>query len=171
MSDLERYGTCSDANGHWGIEDDGKVILSGLVSHDACDAVMDILDERDALKAEVERLQSIHSIDSIGIEQLKAEVERLTADIQMEKENEDRLVREWQRANNEVYGLKTQVAALIDDQTRLKAEVERLTKAGDELAKIRAHEVSLDECVSFSDAYRLDYLTSAWNAAKKGGQP
>ena len=56
MSDLERYGTCSDANGHWGIEDDGKVILSGLVSHDACDAVMDILDERDALKAEVERL-------------------------------------------------------------------------------------------------------------------
>ena len=31
------------------------------------------------LKAEVERLQSIHSIDSIGIEQLKAEVERLTA--------------------------------------------------------------------------------------------
>jgi len=33
------------------------------------------------LKAEVERLQSIHSIDSIGIEQLKAEVERLTADL------------------------------------------------------------------------------------------
>jgi hypothetical protein len=30
------------------------------------------------LKAEVERLQSIHSIDSIGIEQLKAQVERLT---------------------------------------------------------------------------------------------
>jgi len=53
---------------------------------------------------------------------LKAEVERLTSDIQMEKENEDRLVREWQKANNEVYGLKTQVAALIDDQTRLKAE-------------------------------------------------
>jgi uncharacterized small protein (DUF1192 family) len=53
---------------------------------------------------------------------LKAEVERLTSDLQMEKENEDRLVREWQRANNEVYGLQRQVAALIDDQTRLKAE-------------------------------------------------
>jgi chromosome segregation ATPase len=90
--------------------------------------------ECDSLKAEVERLQSIHSIDSIGIEQLKAEVERLTSDIQMEKENEDRLVREWQRANNEVYGLQRQVAALIDDQTRLKAEVERLTKAGDSMA-------------------------------------
>jgi len=57
---------------------------------------------------------------------LKAEVERLTSDIQMEKENEDRLVREFQKANNEVYGLQRQVAALIDNQTRLKAEVERL---------------------------------------------
>ena len=56
---------------------------------------------------------------------MKAEVERLTSDLQMEKDNEDRLVREWQRANNEVYGLQRQVAALIDDQTRLKAEVER----------------------------------------------
>jgi chromosome segregation ATPase len=54
---------------------------------------------------------------------LKAEVERLTSDLQMEKENEDRLVREWQKANNEVYGLKTQVAALID-------ELERLRKGG-----------------------------------------
>ena len=61
MSEPERYGTCSDGNGHWGIEDDGKVILSGLVSHDACDAVMDLLDERDdeiaRLKAEVESLK------------------------------------------------------------------------------------------------------------------
>jgi septal ring factor EnvC (AmiA/AmiB activator) len=33
--------------------------------------------ENARLKAEVERLQSIHSIDSIGIEQLKEEVKRL----------------------------------------------------------------------------------------------
>jgi hypothetical protein len=32
-------------------------------------------------------------------------------------------VREWQKANNEVYGLQTQVAALID-------ELERLRKGG-----------------------------------------
>jgi predicted RNase H-like nuclease (RuvC/YqgF family) len=37
-----------------------------------------IVESHARLKAEVERLQSIHSIDSIGIEQLKAEVERLT---------------------------------------------------------------------------------------------
>ena len=88
---------------------------------------------------------------------LKGEVERLTSDLQMEKENEDRLVREWQKANNEVYGLQRQVAALIDDQTRLKAEcqarqaensvlavecdslkaeVERLTKAEDKMIEV-----------------------------------
>ena len=72
-----------------------------------------------------------------------AEIARLKDELKMEKENEDRLVREFQRANNEVYGLQRQVAALIDNQTRLnslianseqenarlKAEVERLTKA------------------------------------------
>ena len=78
------------------------------------------------------RIANIYDINHVGgLEEenarLKAEVERLTSDLQMEKENKDRLVREWQKANNEVYGLQTQVAALIDDQTRLKAEVERLT--------------------------------------------
>jgi chromosome segregation ATPase len=109
----------------------------------------------DSLKAEVERLQSIHNIDSIGIEQLKAEVERLTSDIQMEKENEDRLVREWQKANNEVYGLNTQVAALIDDQTRLKAEVERLTKAGDLMCRMAGNN---------------QVINRHWKTAKKGVQ-
>jgi hypothetical protein len=85
VSKQERYGTCSDEEGNWGIEDDGKVILSGLVSHDACDAVMDILDERDALKAEVERLTKQnalatprHLIASQDITSLREEVERLT---------------------------------------------------------------------------------------------
>jgi uncharacterized small protein (DUF1192 family) len=39
------------------------------------------IDDQTRLKAEVERLEAIHSIDSIGIEQLKAEVERLTTDL------------------------------------------------------------------------------------------
>ena len=58
---------------------------------------------------------------------LRAEVERLESDLKMEKENEDRLVRLWQTANNEVHGQRSQIAALIDNQTSLKAEVERLT--------------------------------------------
>lgn len=60
--------------------------------------------------------------DKVG--DLEAEVTRLTEELKMEKENEDRLVREFQDANNEVYGLQRQVAALIDNQTRLKAEAE-----------------------------------------------
>ena len=59
--------------------------------------------ENARLKAEVARLQSIHSIDSIGIEQLKAEVERLTA-----------------------FTTRT-----IIPNEELQAQVERLTKAGD----------------------------------------
>jgi len=94
--------------------------------------------ECDSLKAEVERLTQLNDtlalrydatksmLDGCAkeIEEMEAEVERLTSDIQMEKENEDRLVREWQRANNEVYGLKTQVAALIDELERLRKGVQ-----------------------------------------------
>jgi chromosome segregation ATPase len=87
-----------------------------------------LLQEENArLKAECQARQAENSVLAVECDSLKAEVDRLTSDLQMEKENEDRLVREWQKANNEVYGLKTQVAALIDDQARLKAEVERLT--------------------------------------------
>ncbi len=98
---------------------------------------------------------------------LKAEVERLTSDIQMEKENEDRLVREWQKANNEVYGLQRQVAALIDDQTSLKAEVERLTKAANWVL------LQWDANNDGQETSRVgsNSIKELRNAAKKGGQP
>ena len=51
---------------------------SGGLHKDRKDAIARLEAENARLKAEVARLQSIHSIDSIGIEQLKAEVERLT---------------------------------------------------------------------------------------------
>jgi predicted RNase H-like nuclease (RuvC/YqgF family) len=80
--------------------------------------------ENARLKAEVERLTQLNDtlalrydatksmLDGCAkeIEEMEAEVERLTSDLQMEKENEDRLVRLHQDARN---------------------EVERLTKAGD----------------------------------------
>ena len=72
---------------------------------------------------------------SAMLQTVELENANLKSDLQMEKDNEDRLVRQWQRANNEIHGLNSQVAALIDNQTRLKAEVERLRKAGDEMAK------------------------------------
>jgi len=91
------------------------------------------------LKAECQARQAENSVLAVECDSLKAEVERLTSDIQMEKENEDRLVREWQKANNEIYGLQRQVAALIDNQTRLNAEVERLTGELVDLEGIRSY--------------------------------
>lgn len=88
--------------------------------------------QNEELKADKER--STAQYNSI-IDQQLSEIENLKSDLQMEKDNEDRLVRQWQKANNEVYGLNAQVAALIDEQTRLKAENERLRKAGDAMAK------------------------------------
>ena len=82
---------------------------------EACHHAMTVLGDKSKAYAEL-------------IASLKAEVERLESDLKLEKENEDRLVRDWQRANNEVHGQATQIAALIDNQTRLKAENERLRK-------------------------------------------
>jgi len=65
---------------------------------------------------------------------LKSEVERLTSDLQMEKENEDRLVREWQKANNEVERLRAFTTRTIIPNEELQTQIERLTKAGDAMA-------------------------------------
>jgi hypothetical protein len=76
------------------------------------------------------------------LQEAKAEVERLTSDLQMEKENEDRLVRLHQDARN---------------------EVERLTKAGDAMLSEWA---SGDE----KDAKNFLKALTIWNAAKEGKQ-
>jgi len=129
----------------------------------------------ETLTAEVRCLEAVirshERVDCQAVANLKAEVARLDDELKMEKENEDRLVREFQNANNEVYGLQRQVAALIDNQTRLnslianseqenarlKADVERLTKSGDEMALNLTH-IGWNICVE------------AWNAAKEGKQ-
>jgi len=138
--------------------------MSRWITIEAAELAVKALEEENArLKVEVGRLQSVHILDSIGIEQLKAEVERLHSDIQMEKENEDRLMREWQKANNEIYNLQTKVVALVDDQTRLKAKVERLTKAGDHLWAF-AH-----NCVVLGVYPKTaQEKINIWNAAKDG---
>ena len=100
--------------------------------------------ENARLKSEVERLQSIHSIDSIGIEQLKAEVERLTelnATISLRYD-----------------ATKSMLDGCAKEIEEMEAEVERLTEAGDAMAE------QLD----------LEYLISQparlWRAAKEGKQ-
>jgi chromosome segregation ATPase len=131
----------------------------------------------ETLTAEVRCLEAVirshERVDCLTVTNLKAEVARLDDELKMEKENEDRLVREFQNANNEVYGLQRQVAALIDNQTRLnslianseqenarlKAEVERLTKVGDAMADYL-----------FDAPYPCRVFYHKWKEAKEGKQ-
>ena len=122
----------------------------------------------ETLTAEVRCLEAVirshERVDCLTVANLKAEVERLESDLKLEKENEDRLVRLWQTANNEVHGQRSQIAALIDNQTSLKAEVARLRKAGDKLAK------RTEFFQKRWDADELCQEVEAWNAAKEGKQ-
>jgi hypothetical protein len=61
---------------------------------------------------------------------------------------------------NFVYTL--QADRMADAYARLKAEVERLTKAGDEM-----HE----QATNTFQPHSLRLAMEAWNDAKKGGQP
>ena len=116
----------------------------------------------ETLTAEVRCLEAVirshERVDCLTVANLKAEVERLESDLKLEKENEDRLVRLWQTANNEVHGQRSQIAALIDNQTSLKAEVERLRKAG----------VAMGMCLPDTDEANAAYR--AFEYAAKGGQ-
>ena len=116
----------------------------------------------ETLTAEVRCLEAVirshERVDCLTVANLKAEVERLESDLKLEKENEDRLVRLWQTANNEVHGQRSQIAALIDNQTSLKADVERLRKAG----------VAMGMCLPDTDEANAAYR--AFEYAAKGGQ-
>ncbi len=77
-------------------------------------------------KCRADNLWEVVKFERAERKRLESEVERLESDLKLEKENEDRIVRLWQTANNEVHGQATQIAALIDNQNRLKAENEEL---------------------------------------------
>jgi hypothetical protein len=111
------------------------------------------------LKAEVERLtamadenahlhKGIYSL-SLNVVQLKDEVERLTSGIKPE-------------GHNDLAG------RAVEHCLELKAEVERLRKAGDELAEAGSL-AGCSECFGLYE--RLEDALKAWTAAKEGKQP
>ena len=112
----------------------------------------------ETLAAEVRCLEAVirshERVDCLTVANLKAEVERLESDLKLEKENEDRLVRLWQTANNEVHGQRSQIAALIDNQTSLKAEVERLEKQ-EEYLQNTLNQYALDDMRLQAEVARL----------------
>jgi predicted RNase H-like nuclease (RuvC/YqgF family) len=90
---------------------------------------------------EIEKLQ----IDNA---RLKAEVERLRDGVETMTWNASGVVTtQWVRAV---------------EYDRLKAEVERLTKAGDELERVLTSKMS---------SYEIGYASFQWRAAKEGKQP
>jgi chromosome segregation ATPase len=117
--------------------------------NDVTASVDTLIDERNRLKAEVERLASnllgrdatIMGLDST-IKCLKAEVERLTALVESNLNQSKRAM-----ANSDAY------------VRSLEAQVERLTKAGDNLVYVvTEHPV-------------VEPFVKAWFAAKEGKQP
>jgi hypothetical protein len=122
-----------------------------------------IVESHARLKAEVERLTNLKS-EADQFKAKKAEVERLNTGIQPEGSNDavGRAVNVLLEKEKEIARLKAECQArqaensvLAVECDSLKAEVERLRKAGDELA-----------------GWFLDYHPSAiaWNAAKEGKQ-
>ena len=110
-------------------------------------------------KCRADNLWEVVKFERAERKRLEAEVERLESDLKLEKENEDRLVRLWQTANNEVHGQRSQIAALIDNQTSLKADVERLRKAG----------IAMGMCLPDTDEANAAYRAFEY-AAKEGKQ-
>ena len=109
------------------------------------------------LKTQVEFLTLLQAETLSERNKAEAEVERLQSDLQMEKENEDRLVREWQKANNEVERLRAFATRTIIPNEELQAQVERLTKAGDAIYQ------------SFDQFGQVDAKTlKRWLTAKEG---
>ena len=78
----------------------------------------------ETLTAEVRCLEAVvrshERVDCLIVANLKAEVERLESDLKMEKENEDRLVREFQRANNELAKAADLIGCLQVENDQLK---------------------------------------------------
>ena len=106
--------------------------------------------KRDLLEATADKrkkaMETVHDLNHIG--GLQEENARLKAEVDAHK----KYISEW------AFGDYVPVTEV----TRLKAEVERLTKAGDWLIEA----VQTDDCWE-----NWDKGIAKWNAAKEGGQP
>ena len=113
-----------------------------------------LLEDYELLKAEVERLRASSFVTAVPVEEyekLKAVVERLTAELDQAECDYDNCQKRKVSIDNHRFDLFT-------ENKTLKAENERLRKAGDALAETL-------EGAGFDSA--MDF----WNAAKEGKQP
>ena len=96
------------------------------------------------------------------IEALKRDVLEKTAELRKSEEHNEALCERMQDLNSEVHTASCANANMHKENARLKAEVERLTKAGDELERVLTSKMS---------SYEVGNASFHWNAAKEGKQP
>ena len=109
--------------------------------------------ENARLKSECQARQAENSVLAVECDSLKAEVERLEEIVGSD-------------AIDRKYGMCCDAS---DEIARLKAEVERLTKAGDAMIDEWWLQLSCPERMKAS--WMQEQAIVEWNAAKKGGQP
>jgi len=98
------------------------------------------------------RMERIHDLNQIG--GLQEENARLLADYNKTEEHNMALCERLQDLNGELFTASCANANMHKENARLKAEVERLRKAGDWMCGL----------------LRFDFVTKEWNAAKEGKQ-
>ena len=103
---------------------------------------------------------------------LKAEVERLSQPAVIGGYNLSQYIRmanseTLEFDNGDIFAdmtLPERIKYIVESHARLKAEVERLTKAGDAMAEELIQEYGREVCLKFG-------WFKGWNAAKEGKQP
>jgi predicted RNase H-like nuclease (RuvC/YqgF family) len=113
--------------------------------------------ENARLKAECQARQAENSVLAVECDSLKAEVERSTAQY---NGIIDTQLAEIERLNSELHTCSCANA----NMHKYKAEVERLTKAGDAMASIIKYEPGVNAFDPVPD------VVKRWNAAKEGKQ-
>ena len=119
--------------------------------------------KRDVLEktAELRNLKEVVSDLRISAEDDLDSIETARSENAGLKEHNEALCERMQDLNGEVHTASCANANMHKENARLKAEVERLTKAGDNLEQV---------LTEISYAYRAGNASHEWRAAKKGKQ-
>ena len=159
IHDLNQIGGLQEENAR--LKADVNELADGLKL--ASEVGIKIADEVTRLKAEVERLntgiQPEGSNDAVGravnvLLEKQKEIANLKAEVEAQ-------AKRWAESEDLISHYKQQMDEVINNCqcSRLKAEVERLRKAGDDLAGMVGYHVPYEDQIE---------LEKAWNAAKEG---